>query len=177
MTPTSDTAWTWDVECAPSSGCLDSGARHPDPSLFKGTLSTKAHSNLSSGLHRSTGEIPQISLKVSKGHAFSLLCNRKESWDMKVGMKGGNLSGRFGLLFRVQTSFVYFSFPLKTAEVWDFERGRQLFELSNAHGETETTCLTFENSGRATFLFIVVTSLRALLPVPTAKSTVFESRV
>lgn len=72
---------------------------------------------------------------------------------MKVGTKSGNWSGKFELLFRVQTSFVFFSFPLKTAEVWDLETQKQLFEFTSAHGEAETTCLTFNSSGRSCISF------------------------
>uniref|UniRef100_A0A663FFH2 Uncharacterized protein n=1 Tax=Aquila chrysaetos chrysaetos TaxID=223781 RepID=A0A663FFH2_AQUCH len=82
-----DAAWTRAAVCPPSSGCLNAASRHPDPSLFKGTLSIKAHPN--SGPHC---EILEISVKVSQGHAFSMLFNGKESWGRKVGMRSGNLN-------------------------------------------------------------------------------------
>lgn len=88
MTPTRDADWTWDAVCTPSSGCLKAAARHPDPSSFKGA---KAHSNSSSGLHHSIGEISQISVKVSKGHAFSLLFKQER----KLGHEGGDEGWEF----------------------------------------------------------------------------------
>lgn len=91
-----------------------------------------------------------------------MLLNRKGSWGTKVGMRGGNLGGKFELLFRVQTlSFCcwfglgYFSFVsvfvvvvglvcfvLKVAEMWDFETGKQLYEFTSARGETASHRIT-----------------------------------
>lgn len=100
-----DAARTRAAVCPPSSGCLNVASRHPDPNLFQGTWSTKPHPNSSSGPHC---EILEISVKVSQGHAFSMLFNGKESWGTKVGMRSRNLRGKFELFFGVQTSFVFF---------------------------------------------------------------------
>ncbi|KAM6211433.1 LOW QUALITY PROTEIN: uncharacterized protein WM294_001000, partial [Sarcoramphus papa] len=43
----------------------------------------------------------------------------------------------------------------KTAEVWDFETGKQLFEFTNAHREAAITCLTFDSSGRSYISFYI----------------------
>lgn len=56
-------------------------------------LSTKTHSNLSSGPHCRTAETSETLAVVTKGQAFSLLFSRKESWGVKVGMKGRNSNG------------------------------------------------------------------------------------
>lgn len=63
-----------------------------------------------------------------------------------------NLS--YFLEFKPPLSFLFVCFPLKAAEVWGFEMGKQLFEFTDAHRAAAITCLTFDSSGRSYVSFL-----------------------